>query len=78
MGKLGEQIVLKSQRAYDQIRFLDAVPADAKTYYEKKAIRDREARREYRKTKGATDGLSELYMLDIMREGIENGDPRIR
>ena len=71
-------IVLKSQKAYEQIRFLDAEPADAKTYYEKKAIRDRAARREYRKTKGAADGLSELYMLDIMREGIENGNPRLR
>ena len=78
LGKLGEQIVLKSQMAYDQIQFLDATPAGAKTYYEKKAIRDREARREYRKTKGAADGLSELYMLDIMREGITNGDSRLR
>ena len=78
LGRLGEQIVLKSQKAYDQIRFLDAEPADAKIYYERKAMRDREARREYRKTKGAADGLSELYMLDIMREGITNGDPRLR
>jgi len=78
LGKLGEQIVLKSQKAYDHIRFLDAEPSDAKTYYERKSMRDREARREYRKTKGAADGLSELYMLDIMREGITNGDPRLR
>ena len=75
---MGEQIVLKSQKAYDQIRFLDAEPADAKIYYERKAMRDREARREYRKTKGAADSLSELYMLDIMREGITNGDTRLR
>ena len=78
LGKMGEQIVLKRQKAYDQIRFLDAEPADAKIYYERKAMRDRDARREYRKTKGAADGLSELYMLDIMREGITNGDPRLR
>ena len=78
LGRLGEQIVLKSQKAYDQIRFLDAEPADAKIYYERKAMRDREARREYRKTKGAADSLSELYMLDIMREGITNGDTRLR
>lgn len=78
LGKLGEQIVLKSQKAYDKIRFLDAEPADALTYFEKKAIRDRQARREYRKTKNARDELSELYMLDIMRGGIESGDPRLR
>lgn len=78
LGKLGEQIVLKSERSYQHIRFLDAEPADAATYYEKKAVRDREARREYRKTKQAADGIEELYMLDILREGIKNGDPRLR
>lgn len=78
LGKLGEQIVLKSERSYQHIRFLDAEPADAATYYEKKATRDREARREYRKTKQAADGIQELYMLDILREGIKNGDPRLR
>ena len=78
LGKLGEQIVLKSEKAYSRIRFLDAEAADADTYYEKKAARDREARREYRKTRKETDGLSEIYMLDIMREGMENGDPRLQ
>ena len=78
LGKLGEQIVLKSERAFEQIRFLGAEPADAETYYEKKSRRDREARREYRQTKRAADGINELYMLDIMREGIQNGDPRLR
>lgn len=70
--------MLKSEKSYTHIRFLDAEPADAKTYYEKKASRDREARREYRKTRHAADGIAELYMLDIMREGITNGDPRLR
>lgn len=78
LGKLGEQIVLKSERSYRHIRFLDAEPADAATYYEKKADRDREARREYRKTKQMADVSEELYMLDILREGIKNGDPRLR
>ena len=78
LGRLGEQIILKSQKAYNQIRFLDAEPADAKIYYERKAMRDREARRKYRKTRGAADSLSELYILDIMREGITSGDPRLR
>lgn len=78
LGKLGEQIVLKSRKAYEKIQFLDAEPVDAKTYYERKVMRDREARREYRKTKQEVDGISELYMLDIMREGITNGDSRLR
>ena len=78
LGKLGEQIVLKSETAFKNIRFIGAEPADAATYHEKKSARDREARRAYRRTRKNADSINELYMLDIMREGIENGDPRLR
>ncbi len=78
LGKLGEQIVFKSIKAFDHIRFISAEPASAATWYEKKATRDREARKAYRKTKKASNLVNELFMLDIMREGIENGDPRLR
>ena len=78
LGKLGEQIVLKSEKAFEHIRFVGAEPADAETYYEKKALRDREARRAYRSTRQVSNALNELYMIDIMREEIQNGDPRLR
>ena len=78
LGKLGEQIVLKSEASFSQIRFIGAEPADAEVYYEKKMERDRSARRAYRRTKRSRDSLNELYMLDIMREGMKNGDPRLR
>ena len=78
LGKLGEQIVLKSEKSYQHIRFVDAEVAEAGKWYEKKVIRDRDARQEYRRKKSAAEGLEELYMLDIMREGISNGDPRLR
>ena len=78
LGKLGEQIVLKSETAFAHIRFVGAEPAAAITYYEKKVIRDREARRAYRRSRLTSDDIGGLYMLDIMREGIKNGDPRLR
>jgi hypothetical protein len=78
LGKLGEQIVFKSQRSFSHIRFAGAEPADAETYYIKKNTRDTEARREYRKTKRSQDSINDIFMLDIMREGIKNGDPRLR
>ena len=78
LGKLGEQIVLKSEVSFSRIRFVGAEPADAETYYEKKIVRDREARRAYRKTRQSSDGINELYMLDIMREGMTYGYPRLR
>ncbi len=77
LGKLGEQIVLKSEKAFQHIQFTTAEPADAKTWYERKSLRDRDARREYRKTKKQSDGINELFMLDIMREEIKNGNPRL-
>ena len=78
LGELGEQIVLKSRESFDHIQFTGADPASAATYYEKKTARDRDARREYRKTKRSPDSISELFMIDIMREGIQNDDPRLR
>lgn len=78
LGKLGEQLVLKSPRAFQSIRFISAEQADAATYYEKKALRDREARLAYRNVKRSSDGINELFILDIMREEIRNGDPRLR
>lgn len=78
LGKLGEQIVFKSPKSYRHIRFLKAIPANAATYYEKKAARDLEARRAYRNTKHTKDSINDIFMIDIMREEIRNGDPRLR
>ena len=78
LGKLGEQIVLKSQEAFTHIHFTGAEPASAATWYEKKITRDRDARRAYPCTKKSSNLTNELFMIDIMREGITNGDLRLR
>ena len=78
LGKLGEQVVLKSEKSFSHIRFINAEPAAAVTYYEKKSVRDRDARRAYRLSRQKEENIHELYMLDIMREEIKNGDPRLR
>ena len=78
LGKLGEQIVLKSEESFSHIRFVDAEAAAAGAYYEKKSIRDRDARRAYRLSRQKEENIHELYMLDIMREEIRSGDPRLR
>ena len=78
LGKLGEQIVLKSKKSFEQISFIEAELADAAIYYDKKVSRNIEARRAYRSSKRTIDGINELFMLDIMREEIKNGDPRLR
>lgn len=78
LGKLGEQVVFKSEKSFSHIKFINAETVRSDMYYEKKVERDREARRAYRNTKGHSDSINELFMIDIMREGIVNGDPRLR
>lgn len=78
LGKLGEQIVLKSRRAFEAIRFISFEEARAEEYFYRKTERDREARREYRSSKRADTSAQGIYMLDIMREEMKDDDPRLR
>lgn len=77
LGKLGEQIVFKSPKAFAQIQFAGYENADAEEYYIKKNEREREARRQYRRNKKEQADVNELFILDIMREEIKNGDARL-
>ncbi len=77
LGKLGEQIVLMSERAFNSVKFIDAIPAESSIYFPKKNQRDRAARREYRQRKKQIADVSELYIIDIMREEIKQNDPRL-
>lgn len=78
LGKLGEQVVLKSRRSFEAIRFIESESVDGALYFSKKMARDREARKEYRKAKRTTSDINEIYMLDIMREKMKNGDARLQ
>ena len=48
LGKLGEQIVLKSPLAFEKIQYVKSEPVDMQAYYIKKIERERAARKEYR------------------------------
>lgn len=78
LGNLGEQVVLVSKQAFDRIQFSGAEEAERSKYYVLKMKRDRSARTEYlnsdRKPSYSPD---ELYMLDIMRQGVKPDDPRL-
>ena len=78
LGKLGEQVVLMSKKAFQNIRFLSFESADAQIYYLRKKERDRQARKEYRQTKALGELKNELFMIDIIREGMKQDDPRLR
>ena len=77
LGKLGEQIVLKSQKAFAQSQLAGYENADAEEYYMKKKELEHKARRQYRRNKKEQADVNELFILDIMREEIKNGDARL-
>ena len=77
LGKLGEQIVLKSRKAFDNLTFIDNIVAPSEIYFPERSKRDSDARRDYRKIRDEGVDIQELFMIDIMREGIANGDSRL-
>ena len=77
LWKLGEQIVLKSPQAFEKIQYVKSELVDMQAYYIKKIERERAARKEYRMSKRQKADLNELFILDIMREEMENDDPRL-
>lgn len=78
LGKLGEQIVAMSEKAFSALTFVDSIPAQKKIYYPKKLVRDTAARNEFRIEKKKGNVITEKYILDIMREGWENNDERLQ
>lgn len=77
LGKLGEQFVLKSKKAFDTIKFLDYTVADNSIYYYKRKTRDDEARAAYNQEL-ANEDLEGIFMRDIIREEMKSDDPRLR
>ena len=78
LGKLGEQIILKSEKSYRQIRFLDYTPVDASIWYPKREKRDRAARQRYFQQNREGWQKGQLYMPRILDEEIGPDDIRIQ
>ena len=78
LGKLGLQYVLISERAFTQLSFLEAEPVNTDKYNILYAKRDSLARDLYKASKAnLVVNPSELYVLDIIRGEIKNGDSRL-
>ena len=77
LGKLGEQYMIKSEKAFSEIKFIDAIAVNSEKYYAKRKQRDDAAREAFFKEleKESLDGL---YMRDIIREGVKVDDSRLR
>ena len=78
LGKLGQQFVLKSKRAFDRIQFLGYEVAEHDEWYAKKMLRDRSARREYFSVERNERQRGDLYITQILDEEMKPDDERLR
>lgn len=78
LGKLGEQIVARSEKTFDLFSFVEAIPAPKEIYLPKKLARDTSAREAFRQEKERSNLITEKYILDIIREGWKNDDERLQ
>jgi hypothetical protein len=73
LGKLGEQVVLKSKKAFEALTFLEAIEAPREEYFAKYKQRDEEARGKYRQIASKPLAEDETYVIDIIRNNWKNG-----
>lgn len=76
-GNLGEQVVLMSKKAFEQLKFLGYEIAEAKTYYPLRKDRNERARMEFLSNRRGKPSPDDLYLNDIIR-GVSADDPRLQ
>ena len=77
LGKLGQQFVLKSQKAFDHIRFTGYETAEHEEWYARQQARDQKARRQYFDVERFKRQRGDLYIMQIMDEEMKPNDPRL-
>ncbi|MCD8049365.1 MAG: DUF3990 domain-containing protein [Clostridia bacterium] len=71
LGKLGEQWVIKSERAFERLKFVSYERAECDKYYPLRKARGDEAREAFER-EAEKDDLNGIYIRDLMREGGQN------
>lgn len=78
LGKLGQQIVLKSEKAFKSIKFVGSSLAIRDEWLSKKLLRDRTARREYFDMERNKRQRGDIYITQIIDEEMKADDTRLR
>lgn len=78
LGNLGMQFVLKSKKAFEQIKFVSAEEVEAAAWYPKRASRDSKARKEYWSSRNNKLLQDDIFVLDIIKNQMKEDDARLR
>lgn len=74
---LGMQYVLKSKKAFDSIKYVDSYVAKNEIYYQKRKVREDEAKHKFLEELEKED-LKGIFIRDILNEEMKINDPRLR
>lgn len=79
LGKLGEQVVIRSASAYDALTYVGGALADSDTYYPRRLARDNAAREAFlAMRRKETNPQNAVFVIDILRQKWENDDSRLQ
>lgn len=79
LGKLGLQVVLHSERAFEHLTYVNHTIAQNEIYYTKRVARNLKAKEDYfNTTRNAKVDKDDLFIMDIIRQEVKNDDPRIQ
>lgn len=69
LGNLGTQIVLVSEKAFSQLKFVDFETAPASKYYAMRKRRNEQAKSDYKEMIKKSDVIHGTYLFDVIRGG---------
>jgi len=79
LGSLGQQLMIKSRKAIDLVKFIKSEPVDGDIYYAKRLKRDKEAREQYfKRERKMTLRKDDIFVWEILREEMKPDDARLQ
>ena len=75
LGRLGTQVALRTERAFECLAYLGAEKVAWNEYHPRYVTRDADARTQWREVvKKASRAADDLFAVDIIRRGLRHGD----
>lgn len=78
LGELGRQIMIRSERAFSRLEFIDAQEALRPVWLPRREQRDRDARNRYFDSERNARRKGDLFIAEIIDEQMKAGDERLR
>ena len=76
LGRLGEQVALRTERAFENLTYLGSERVSWEEYHPRYVARDSEARSQWRDTvKKGSRAADDIFAIDIIRRNLRHGDP---